>query len=163
MRMSRKAAEHYRELADRYSQETGETEYQLAHVVTWADQRDLLDHTSSEIRAFYIERFSEALRSHTCADRCGRRVRLRHCVEINDMAPGQPAQQRSLWAHVADASDAFLLESLRQRRGRIGADVEALRADLDFINGLRADRGLPAINMTFNFDAPAEPDAAAGA
>lgn len=59
--------------------------------------------------------------------------------------------------NICRARDEFLVQSLMQRRRRIGADVEALRADLDNINARRAGRGLRPIQMTFDFDAP--PDA----
>jgi hypothetical protein len=101
--------------------------------------------------AWHRERFSEAQRLDQARWR-GRKVRRRHCIDTRTCdGTGHPIQ-RTLWATVDQATDDFLLESLRQRRARIHADVECLRADLDYINHLRATAGRPPIQMSFDFE-----------
>jgi hypothetical protein len=155
MRMSNRLAEHYRAVADRYRLATGATEYEVSEVVAWGQARGELDLPPEEVQVVLMERMSEALRSDAGTDKFGRKVRLRHCVEIMRNGGDRRLCQRTLWAHVDDARDEFLYESLVQRRRRIGADVNALRADLDYINARRAARGLRPIQMTFDFDADA--------
>jgi hypothetical protein len=152
MRLSRATARHYRELADGYSRTTGQAEYQAADVIVWALGRRQLEMSPEDIRDYHTQRLSEALRSEKTVDGRGRQVRLRHCVESAVLNDDGVVRQRCLWAHLDTARDAFLLESLLQRRREIGRDVASLRADLDFINARRAARGAPPIQMTFDFE-----------
>jgi hypothetical protein len=155
MRLSKTVADHFREVADRYAQVTGETTYVIADVVDWARDCGQLELCEEGIREALMHRMSEALRSHTARDALGRKIRLRHCVEYRGNGDGT---QRTLWAHIKDAPDSFLLESLWQRHKRVEADVESLRADLDNINARRVERGLRMIQMSFDFNSrPSEP------
>lgn len=156
MRLSRSEAERLRNVADRYAREAGLTEIEVMEAVAWGVRQGELGLSEEEVHEVLVHRMSEALRCHNLKLPDGTRVRLRHCVEIMANGNGRALKQRTFWSHVDDARDEFLVESLRQRRGRIGADVTQLRADLEYINERREARGLRPIQMTFNFDDPDE-------
>lgn len=148
---SKDVANHYRLLADQYVQSSGCTEYELIDVVQWAMARGELELSPDDIAEIHRDRLGEALRTDVTKDAAGRKVRLRHCVQMILNGNERDPKQRCLWAHLDDARDEFLWESLNQRRSRIRADVEQLRADLDYINARRAARGLNPIQMSFDF------------
>ena len=140
---SRAMAQHYREIADRYARETGETHCAVVDVVRWAMKRELLQITPGQLEDLYTKYMSAALREDQTTDEHGNSVRLRHCAAVECNGDGV----RTLWAHLDDATDEHLLLALRQRRRAIKADINALRADLNFINARREMRGLRSFQM----------------
>lgn len=156
MRIDKKTVQHYRELVGAYQTDTGETEINSLDVVRWGMAKGKLELSPAQIEDFHRNCLSESLRQANMEDDKGRKVRIYHSLtttaerEVGDKE-GQRPVQRTLWAHVADASDEFLLESLRQRRSSIRADVVSLRADLDYINELRREKGKRPIVLSFDF------------
>src|ERR1700735_3300907 len=146
-RITSEAAKHYRNLADRFSRETGKTTFEVHEVVSWADRGGELELSPEEIASIHAGRLSEALRSDVATDDKKRTYRLRHCMEAPVAVEDGKFRQRTLWAHIDEATDDFLIVSLQQRRKRIADDVESLRMDLEIINERRVAAGKRPIQL----------------
>lgn len=162
MRFDKETLREYRSLADQYKLATGKTTYRLMDVIDWGFARNKLSSQAVDVRRIHEAILAEALRTDVTKDEFGNKVRLRHCVEMVSEGEGGDVKQLTLWGDL-DAPDPFLVESLLQRRRRIEADVNQLRADLEHINGHRASRGLPPIQMSFDFTFPDEGESQAEA
>lgn len=164
MRVSKQKLEHYRAVIDEYCRETGKTQYEHHEVADWAIAGDRVDFTADDVRQLHIAYFTEASRSHTITNPGGQKVRVRHCVELESNGDTEKPTNRTLWSHVDDASEHFLITALVQKRSRVDADIRSLKADLAFINERLSQRGRRLIQMSFNWDQPNEgPAAQAGA
>src|SRR5262245_12551765 len=102
MRLSRSEAERLRNIADRYARHAGLTEIEVSEAVAWGMREGELRLSDEEVRDMFVQRMSEALRCHTLTLPDGRKVRLRHCIQIQDNGDGRTVRQRTLWAHVDD-------------------------------------------------------------
>ncbi len=151
MRFPKKTLELYRSLADEFRLATGKETYRLGEVIAWALNRGQLTLDPEDVRRLHENILREAMRSDTIEDEQGRRVRVRHCVEVDTTDEDGKEVQETLWAHVDEAPTPFLIESLRQRRNRIVEDVRHLQADLDHINAILEGRGKRSIQMSFDF------------
>src|SRR5262249_5671476 len=123
MRLSKADAEHFRNVADRYVLATGVKEFEVGDVVDWGMALGDLTMHRKRIRDVFMSDMSEALRSHVAKDEAGNQIRLRHCVQTLLKGNGSREQQQTLWAHLDDARDEFMIQSFRQRRRRCVADV----------------------------------------
>ncbi len=157
MRLPRAEAEAWRLLDDQYVTATGNAEHDLAAVITWADDTGFPT-PGLDPDAIRAARLSAALQSDVSRDSQGRLVRNRYSKEVGVQNEEGEFVQRTLWANFHQASDLFREASLRQRRHRTAQDVNRLIADLDRTNDDRSARGIPLIQMTFNFDVPLEDD-----
>lgn len=141
----------YRAAVNRYLVATSRTQFELSDVVQWLRDRNELPMTDDDVAEFHRDKLGQALRSATTRDVGGRKVRLLHCVTTTVIgADGRP-RQRTSWSHVDHASDAFLFASLHQRYRAIGEDVGQLRADVTYMNERLTARGLPLVQMCFDF------------
>lgn len=151
MHLNNEATKLYRELVARYKRVHVIETVEVHDVVRWAIARGDLELPPAALVLLHAERMSEALRTETAQDEYGRKVRLHHCVETQTKSAEGRLLQRFLWAHIDDAADEHLMTSLQQRRGKVAADVQSLRADLDFINSRRRANHKPPIQMSFDF------------
>jgi hypothetical protein len=152
MRLNKDMADVYRNAADQFKVATGRTEYEALEVVRWAVARRLIEVSPEEIEDIHRERLAESLRLDVGSHN-GQKVRLRHCCIVPTPSDdGKKLIQRTLWSHVDDATDDFLLTSLTQRRSQIQGDVNQLRADIDFINARRLQQNKRPIEMSFDFN-----------
>lgn len=156
MRLPRAEAAAWRELDDRYVHETGNVEHDLAAVILWADDEGI-DTPGIDPLDFRVTRLSVALQSDVARDARGRVIRNRYSKTVQVEEEGGRLVQRTLWAHFEAASDEFRFASLHQRREQVAQDVERLRADVDRTNEHREARGVPRVQMAFNFDAQQPP------
>jgi len=153
MRLSKRDAEHYRAVADEYARATGQTTIEVGDAVRWALAAGKLEASPQDLQELLGARMSAALRDHVARDREGRQVRLRYCVAVQtDSKDGAKAVQRYLWSHIDEAPEEFLIQALQQRRAQVRADVESLRADLEYLNERLRQAGKRPIQMSFDFD-----------
>lgn len=163
MRLKSSEAEHYRTVIDNYKLATGLAVIELREAIEWGMTQGHLACSLSDWAAYHLARASEAQREDFATDAQGRKVRLRHSVEVETMDPetGKPVQ-RHLWGDL-NSPDDFLHEAIRQRLARVRADYRAVEADAEFIAASHPALSPRLTQMLLAFDPRAEEEGEASA
>ncbi len=147
MRPNKSMMDHYRVLADQYMRKNGLQTVEVSEVVEWAMRKGKLSLSQDFLFKVHMACMSSSLREDTTKDMYGRKVRLRHCLTTTTQDDEWHPVQKTFWAHIDEAPDEFLLASLIQRKKAIAADLDSLKADLEFINLRREQAGKRAIQL----------------
>jgi hypothetical protein len=153
MRLSRARAVYYVNLVEEYERlHPQHTRFEVRHVIHWAATINRLEVNPQDLHRLACQECSQALR-HERRGEGQHGIRRFHSLTL-PQSETHP-EERTLWGDLdGHVTPAFMQASLWQRRGAIETDVDALRRDVEGVNNWLAERNLPPITMSFNFDRP---------